>query len=177
MQFWCSARDTAWSWQWQAIYGVWLFILLLAFLIRRWNHVGAARAGHAPSPIHPLTIVGLFVLWMALDWPIGALGAGYLASVHMLQFILVALVASPLLLRGMSHDALAMIMSEESHFAAFMRRVTAPFAALIIFNVAVLVTHLPVVVDGLMSPAAGPVRAQIGAMLIDLSWLAAGLCF
>lgn len=177
MQFWCSARDTAWSWRWQAIYGVWLFIALLAFLLRRWNRVGAARAGHPPPPFHPLSIVGLLVLWVALDWPIGALGAGYLASVHMLQFLLIALVAPPLLHQGISPDALNLVLSEQSRFAAFLRRVTAPFAALVIFNIAVLVTHLPVVVDGIMSPTLGPIRAQIGAMLIDLTWLAAGMLF
>lgn len=177
MQFWCSARDTAWSWRWQAIYGVWLFIALLAFLIRAWNRAGARRAGHAPPPFHPLSIVGLLVLWVALDWPIGALGAGYLASVHMLQFLLIALVAPPLLHQGISHDALNLVLSERSRFAAFLRKVTAPFAALVIFNIAVLVTHLPVVVDGMMSPSTGPLRAQLGAMLIDLTWLAAGILF
>ena len=177
MQFWCSARDTAWTWQWQAIYGVWLFVALIAFLMVRWNRAGAKYAGTSPTPFHPLAIIGLLVLWLALDWPIGALGAGYLASVHMLQFLLIALVAPPLLLHGISRDALAMVMSERSKFAALVRRLTAPLAALILFNVVVLVTHLPVVVDGMMTPSAGPVRAQLGAMVIDIAWLVAGILF
>ena len=170
MQFWCSAQDTAWSWRWQAIYGVWLFIALLAFLGWRWNRAGAKRAGRAAPPLHPSFVVGLLVLWVALDWPIGALGASYLASVHMLQFLLIALVAPPLLLLGTSSDAVAMVTSERSRVAALMRRLTAPFAALVLFNIVVLVTHLPAVVDGLMT-------TQLGSMAIDLAWLVAGLLF
>ena len=170
MQFWCSAQDTAWSWRWQAIYGVWLFIALLAFLGWRWNRAGAKRAGRAAPPLHPFFVVGLLVLWVALDWPIGALGAGYLASVHMLQFLLIALVAPPLLLLGTSSDAVAMVTSERSRVAALVRRLTEPFAALVLFNIVVLVTHLPAVVDGLMT-------TQLGSMAIDLAWLVAGLLF
>lgn len=170
MQFWCSAQDTAWSWRWQAIYGVWLFIALLAFLGWRWNRAGAARAGRPAPPLHPLFVAGLLVLWLALDWPIGALGAGYLASVHMLQFLLIALVAPPLLLLGTSPDAVAMVTSERSRFAGLMRRLTAPFPALVLFNVVVLGTHLPTVVDALMT-------TQLGSMVIDLAWLVAGIFF
>ena len=130
---------------------------------------GPAPAPPAAPPLHPLFVVGLLVLWLALDWPIGALGAGYLASVHMLQFLLIALLAPPLLLRGLSPAALAMLEGH-SVVAAIARRVTAPLLALILFNVIVLLTHIPTIVDALMV-------TQLGSMLIDLLWLLAGLLF
>ena len=35
--------------------------------------------------------LGVAILWGATDWPMGALGAGYLASVHMAQYLLYTL--------------------------------------------------------------------------------------
>jgi putative membrane protein len=170
MQFWCSARDTAWSWTWVPYVGVWLFIALLAAGMILWNRAGAKRAGVPTPPVHPLLIVGLLLLWIALDWPIGALGAGYLASVHMLQFLLIGLVVPPVLLSALSPAAVAMVTSERSRVAALMRKLTEPLLAIVLFNVIVLVTHLPFVVDRLMA-------SQLGNMLIDLLWLAAGMLF
>lgn len=169
MNWWCSARGTAWTWEWQAYPGVWLFILLIALGVWRWNSAGARAAGRPAPPVHPLFLVGLLVLWLSLDWPIGALGAGYLASVHMLQFLLMALVAPPLLLRGPSSDALA-LLERPGSVASVVRRLTRPVVALILFSVVVLLTHLPAIVDTLMV-------SQLGSFAIDLAWIVAGLAF
>jgi putative membrane protein len=169
MSFWCSATGAAWTWQWRAYPGVWLFILVLALGMWAWNHAGARTAGRAQRPAHPLFVGGLVVLWLALDWPIGALGAGYLASVHTLQFLLMALVAPPMLLMGPSPDALA-LLERPGMWRALVRRLVAPFPALVFFSVVVLATHLPAVVDGWMA-------SQFGSMGIDLLWIAAGCVF
>ena len=169
MSWWCSASGAEWTWQWRAYPGVWLFILLLAIVVWRWNRAGARAAGRPEPPVHPLFVVGLFVLWLSLDWPIGALGAGYLASVHMLQFLLMALVAPPMLLHGPSVDALA-LLERPGLGASLVRRLVAPTLALILFSVIVLVTHLPPIVDTLMA-------TQPGSMAIDLLWIAAGMMF
>jgi putative membrane protein len=169
VSFWCSAQDVAWSWQWRAYPGVWLFVLLVGFAVWRWNRAGARAAGRPAPPLRPGFVIGLFLLWAALDWPIGALGAGYLASVHMLQFLILGLGAPPLLLRGLSPDALALI-ERDAAAARLVRRLTAPLAALVLFNVVVLITHLPAVVDALMP-------TQWGSLLIDVAWIAAGLAF
>ncbi len=169
MQWWCSASNLPWSWTWRPYPGVWLFIGLVFILVWLWNRTAADRSGQRPPPLHPFFLLGLVLLWIALDWPLGTLGAGYLASAHMLQFLLMCLVAPPLLLRGLSHDALA-ILDRESRFARAFCRLTAPGRSLILFNAVVLVTHLPPVVDTLM-------RTQFGSLAIDLVWIAAGLLF
>jgi putative membrane protein len=169
MKWWCSASSLPWSWTWRPYPGVWLFILLLLFGVWRWNRNGARRAGRPAPPPHPLFLVGLLTLWLALDWPLGALGAGYLASAHMLQFLLMAMVAPAMLLLGPSADALA-LLDGETPPARFFRGLTAPRPALILFNVTVLVTHLPAVVDSLMT-------TQLGSLLIDLAWITAGVVF
>jgi putative membrane protein len=119
--------------------------------------------------MHPAFLLGLFILWLSLDWPIGALGAGYLASVHMLQFLLMALIAPPLLLMGPSREALAMV-DGRGLVAALVRRLVSPVSALILFSVVVLFTHLPAIVDSLMA-------TQLGSLAIDLLWIGAGLAF
>lgn len=169
MSFWCSATGAVWTWQWRAYPGVWLFIILLAVGMWAWNRAGARAAGRPQRPAHPLFVAGLLVLWLALDWPIGALGAGYLASVHMLQFLLMALVAPPMLLMGPSPDALA-LLERPGTLSSLVRRVVSPFLALVLFSVIVLVTHLPPLVDTLMA-------TQLGSMTIDLLWIAAGIIF
>jgi putative membrane protein len=113
--------------------------------------------------------LGVAILWIALDWPLGALGGGYLASAHMLQFLLMALVAPPLLLRGISEDALR-LLDRDLRAANVLRRLTAPRMALVLFSVAVLLTHVPAVVDFLMA-------SQLGSFVIDLIWIVAGVLF
>src|SRR5687768_12197035 len=134
-----------------------------------WTRAGARAALKPQRPAHPAFVGGLVILWLALDWPIGALGAGYLASVHMLQFLLIALVTPPLLLRGPSPAALAML-DGDSMVARVVQRLTAPGLALVLFNAIVLLTHIPAIVDGLMV-------TQFGSMLVDLLWLLAGILF
>jgi putative membrane protein len=119
--------------------------------------------------MHPLFLIGLFILWLSLDWPIGALGAGYLASVHMLQFLLMGLVAPPLLLHGPSPAALALV-NAPGLVPALVRRIVSPVFSLIFFSVVVLLTHLPAIVDSLMT-------SQVGSLAIDLLWIAAGIVF
>jgi cytochrome c oxidase assembly factor CtaG len=169
MSFWCSATGAAWTWQWRAYPGVWLFIILLAVGMWAWNRSGARASGRTQRSVHPAFVGGLVILWAALDWPIGALGAGYLASVHMLQFLLLAMVAPPMLVLGPSPDAAALLERSGPGYA-LVRRLLSPFPAFVMFSVTVLLTHLPPIVDTLMA-------TQLGSMLIDLLWIFAGVVF
>ncbi len=113
-------------------------------------------------------LVGAGALWLILDWPIGAIGAGYLASVHMVQFLVLSLIAPPLLLlsiRERDYRAIARRLPERPFLA-----VTHPLVTLATFTIVLAVTHWPPVVDTLMP-------SQAGNMLLDLMWLATGLLF
>ena len=167
MTWWCSARGTTWEWTWQPYPGVWLFIGLLAAAYL----VAARRMGARPvdGRRRAAFFGGLFVLWLALDWPIGALGAGYLASVHMAQFLMIALLAPPLMLLGLPRTAYARL-AEKRRILAVLRFITHPLVALAVFAVVVYWTHLPGVVDALMV-------TQAGSFLLDLAWLVGGFVF
>lgn len=171
LQWWCSAQDTAWSWSWRPYPGVWLFVLvlLLSLVVFRARSARDDRERPAPGRRNWPFLAGVAVLWGALDWPLGPLGAGYLASVHMLQYLLIALVAPPLLLLGVPAAAYAGLMRREGR-SRVLRILTHPLVALALFNAILAWTHLPSVVDALM-------RTQAGSFAIDVLWLAGGLLF
>jgi putative membrane protein len=181
MQWWCAARGSAWTWSWQAYPGVWLFILAIGLAYWRLygrgrplraRHAGAHEeevptgGGVPPRGWPGWFLAGLLCLWLALDWPLGALGAGYLASVHMLQFVLITLIAPPLILLGVPAGRPELRAGSRS----LLRLVTHPLIALVTFNLIIIFTHLPSVVDGLMA-------TQLGSFLIDLVWLVGGVIF
>ncbi|HUF94794.1 MAG TPA: cytochrome c oxidase assembly protein, partial [Acidimicrobiia bacterium] len=97
IQWWCTALARPWTWQWIPYPGIWLATLLPVTL-----YVRIVR--RHPSSVDRRKLFqflgGMLVFWLASDWPLGTLGAGYLASAHMTQFILYSLVAAPLLLLG-----------------------------------------------------------------------------
>ena len=43
-------------------------------------------------------VFAVLLLWLATDWPLGLLGASYLASAHMVQFLIYTMAVAPLLL-------------------------------------------------------------------------------
>ena len=163
LQWWCSAQGIPWTWEWRPYPGVWLFVLVLA--VAYWGVVRRGAPGDARTGF---AVAGLLTLWLALDWPIGALGGGYLSSVHMLQFLMIAIVAPALLLLGVpdaTWDRLA-----ATRMVAVLRPATNPLVTLALFQVIVVWTHLPAVVDTLMV-------TQLGSFALDALWLAGGLAF
>ena len=156
MTWWCSATGIPWTGAWRPYPGVWLVVLALAMSYWRWGRVEPGARGRADWYIG----AGVATIWLALDWPLGAL-AGYLVSAHTGQFILLTLVAAPLLLLGVRPR-----LTGSSH--RVLRFAAHPLPAFAGYNLTLLVTHIPAVVDALMP-------TQIGSFLIDLAWLAAGV--
>lgn len=166
MQWWCVAEAVPWNWQWRAYPGVWLFVLMLAGLYRlargRWPEEDRTRFRGWMFGL------GLAALWIALDWPVGALGAGYLASVHMIQYLLIALIAPPLVLIGLPRGLFRSLA--DSRLRPVLTVVTHPIPAIAIFVSVMAWTHWPPVVDTLMV-------TQWGSFLLDLLWLISGTVF
>jgi len=177
MRWWCSATGEPWTWVWKAYPGVWLFVMLLATgYYLACSRAAEPRSGDDPSgetPARPSPrqvlcfVAGLTCIWLALDWPIGPLGAGYLASVHTASDILLCLVVPPLLLLGLPRELLVRAATA-SRFGAVLRFVARPLIAFGVFNAILFVTHVPDVVDALMP-------TQWGAFAVDLGWLVGGL--
>jgi putative membrane protein len=166
MTWWCSATGEPWTWAWKAYPGVWLFVLSLALLY----YLSVARVSDPrlqPSRANIGWIVAaLFSIWLALDWPIGALGAGYLTSFHTITYILLVMIAAPSIILGIPEIRLVR-WCQDGPLARPLWLLARPWFALALFNLIVLATHMPAIVDGLMV-------TQVGAFAVDLAWLAAG---
>lgn len=163
MQWWCAAQGIPWTWTWRPYPGVWLFIGLIALAYAR-----AVRRDGAERRDIAFFAAGLSTLWIALDWPVGALGSGYLASIHMVQFLLIALAAPPLLIAGLPRGTLARLAG--GPLGGPLRFLTHPLIALLGFHTIVIATHWPGLVDALMT-------SQPGSFVLDFAWLAGGLLF
>lgn len=166
LQWWCAAQGVPWSWRWQAYPGVWAFCLGLVVV---WARMRARWPGPEETAKRAATfLAGVATLWIALDWPVGALGAGYLASVHMVQYLLIALVAPPMLLIGVPRGAYAALMRTPA--AGPIGVLTHPIVSMITFVSIMGVTHWPWLVDTWMA-------TQLGSFGLDLLWLFSGVVF
>lgn len=170
MSWWCSTSTAPWSWTDPTWYvGVWLlvggmFLLYARAWRRRVRTTPGARIDRRKALWFGL---GLSFIWAASDWPVGPLGAGYLASVHMLQYMMYTLAAAPLLLLGMPEWMTRRLLEKFRCYNAY-RRITRPLIAGILFNVILIVTHAPVTVDALRVN-------QFGSFFLDAVWLVSGL--
>lgn len=85
---------------------------------------------------------GLLVLWLALETPIDTLSDHYLDSVHMLQHVLLAFVAPPLLLLGVSPTMAARIVGIPG-----LRPLLEPIPAQVIAATVMIAWHVPALYD------------------------------
>jgi putative membrane protein len=160
--WWCVALEEPWTWAWSPYPGVWLasIIPVVAYLVavRRNPPVDRRKMW--------LFVLGMVAFWLASDWPVGVLGAGYLASAHMLQFLLYTLVSAPLLLLGipdwLARRALGRLRP------AFVWLGRTPVVCAIVYNLMLVTTHAPGTVEVLR-------RSQLGSFAMDLIWILAGV--
>ncbi|MFM1838480.1 MAG: hypothetical protein RLZZ327_1354 [Actinomycetota bacterium] len=140
-------------WRFQAHPEVWLLVL---FVVASWWYAVRFIAPHTPevrsgSPAVTKRQGWLFVsavatLWLASDWPIHDISEEYLYSVHMFQHMalsyflpLLAVLATPLWLFR------AVLGSPRAGRA--IRWLAQPVIAGFIFNVVIIITHIPGVVN------------------------------
>lgn len=174
VSWWCSAQKAAWTWSPQYFPGIWAVMIALMFgYIYAIRRVGPSKVAPGEPVVTRSQVTwfatGWVLLWLATDWPMGALGSGYLLTAHMIQYVGYSLVIAPMLLRGTPRW-----MQDRALEARVMRPVRAlvrrPFLAFVVFNVVLAVTHLPPVADTLKP-------LQFGQMFMVALWLVAALAF
>ena len=144
MQFWCSALKVPWSWTWRPYVGVWL--LCAGLLV---GYAWALHRRYRTTPREPDAtkrilsfVAGVALLWIASDWPVGLLGASYLASVHMLQYMIYTLGAAPLLLLGIPEWMARRILGKLRLYRT-VKFLSRPLIAGVLFNVILIGTNAP----------------------------------
>lgn len=169
MTWWCSTTRDAWSWAFQAYPGIWLAMSLLigsyaVLAVRHHREHGTTRRDKRKFVWFG---IGAALLWIATDWPLGALGASYLALAHMIQYQLYTLAAAPLILLG-TPEWMARPLLERLRLTRTVAFLSRPLIAGVGFNIILVATHAPFTVDNLRIN-------QFGSMFLDVAWLLSGL--
>jgi putative membrane protein len=164
--WWCAASTDPWNWSPRAYPGIWLFMALLL--------VGYQLAWRFAPTTTPddrrrrwFFVSGWALLWLSTDWPLGTLGAGYLATAHMTQYVLYTTAAAPLLVLGLPEWMVRRALSRLRAYR-LVSLLARPLVAGLVFNAVLVVTHAPITVDNLRT-------SEIGSFGLDLAWLASGL--
>lgn len=89
---------------------------------------------------------GVFATWLASDWPMHDVAEQSLYSAHMVQHLTFTLVAAPLLLLGTPGWLLRWILSPE-WLLRTVRWMARFLPAVILYNVVLVLSHWPAVVD------------------------------
>ncbi len=145
---------------WHAHLDGWVLVGLIqvAYLLALRRERARRGAGGEPPATRRQVVAftaGVAVLWVASDWPVHDLAEGYLYSVHMVQHLLFTLVAAALLLIGtpawMARRLLG-VGSQESPGSStrrltLVRGLSRPVVGLIQFNLVLVLSHWPAVVE------------------------------
>ena len=120
---------------------VWALVVLLegAYLLAVTRGQGASR-----RKVTAYTC-GVLVIWLASDYPIHDLAEHYLYSLHMVQHLLLTLVAAPLLLLGTPAWLFDKLLSPKWLRSA-VRGAAKPVPNLLQFNTILVLSHWPLIV-------------------------------
>ncbi|WP_040494584.1 cytochrome c oxidase assembly protein [Ilumatobacter nonamiensis] len=135
-------------WTWEPRPDVWVLMATLG--LAYWWSLARLRPRLPDAPPMPSVAqqgrfaLGVIVLWLAVDWPMDLLGDDYLFSAHMVQFLLITMIAVPLFVVGIP----TWMWCELTHpVRGVIRIVNRAPVALLLFQAVLVGTHLPSVVD------------------------------
>jgi putative membrane protein len=161
---------------WHAHLDVWALIVVLEatyLVVLRRERSRRGPADETPTTRRQMAAftAGVAVLWLASDWPVHDLAEGFLYSAHMVQHLLMTLVAAPLLLLGTPtwlarrllgvrppHAPGAMPAADGASAAvpppttttrrlAAVRWIGRPVPGLLQYNLVLVLSHWPLVVE------------------------------
>ena len=89
----------------------------------------------------------MVAIWLASDWPIHDVAEQLMYSVHMVQHLLFAMIAAPLLLLGTPVWLARWVLRPGSRRFRVVRSLSRFLPALIVFNVVLVLTHWPAIVN------------------------------
>ncbi|MEM7094973.1 MAG: cytochrome c oxidase assembly protein [Actinomycetota bacterium] len=139
-------------WRYQAHPEVWLIIgVVLAFgwYVQNVLAPKAVPAGEqAITRRHKISFgLAVLLLWLSSDWPVHDISEEYLYFVHMAQHLMITLIIPPLFLLATPEWLARLIVSQDGTSGIWVRRLTRPVPAALLFNVLVALTHIKWVVN------------------------------
>ena len=160
-------------WRYQLHLEVWL---LTAFLIGSYIYVVRVlgpRAVPAGEPIvtrRQLTcfIAGILIMFLSTDWPMHDIAEEYLYSVHMSQHMALTYFMPPLVVLATPEWFVRTLVGDGRAYRA-LRFFTFPVRAGLLFNLGVVISHIPGVVNASVSN--GPLHYFVHVLLVVTSIL------
>ena len=138
-------------WRFQAHPEIWL---LIVFLIGAYTYavkVIGPQAGVPKDQIlsrkNLIAFIGAIgLLWFSTDWPMHDISEEYLYSVHMFQHMVLTYFIPPLVLLAIPEWLFRAVIGEGKAYR-FVKRLSTPIVAGLLFNVVVMITHIPGLVN------------------------------
>jgi putative membrane protein len=160
-------------WQFQPHPEVWL---LIAFLIGAYVYmvrvIGPNAVAVGEQVVSRKQIAcfagGVGLLWIGADWPVHDIGENYLYSVHMFQHMIFSYFAPPLLLLSLP-TWMARTLIGTGRGYRVCTWLTKPVVAGVAFNLVVMITHIPGVVNA--STENGALHYTLHALVVTLALL------
>ncbi len=115
-------------------------------------------------------VAAMAMLWVASDWPIHDIGEGYLYSVHMFQHMMLSYFLPPLVLLATPEWLLRTLIGNGKVYGV-LRWLCRPVVAGVIFNVAVIITHIPGVVNASVTSDSAALHYGLHVMVVMASLL------
>ena len=162
-------------WRFQAHPELWL---LIGFLIGAYIY-SVRVIGPQAVPSGPVVtrrnitafVAAMTMLWLASDWPMHDLAEEYLYSMHMLQHMALSYFVPPLALLALPEWMFRALIGEGRAYRV-VRWFARPVTAGLLFNVVVMVTHIPGLVN--RSASSSPLHYSLHVLVVTsalLMWI------
>jgi putative membrane protein len=150
--------------------------LLVLFLVGSYVYMVKVIGPRAVAPGEQVVSgrqVGCFVaaiamLWVASDWPMHDVAEEYLYSAHMLQHMMLSYFLPPLALLATPTWLLRVLVGDGKLYSV-VKWFCFPVTAAVIFNLAIMVTHIPGMVNA--SAENGPLHYALHVLVVVTSLL------
>ena len=159
-------------WRFQAHPELWL---LVAFLVGA--YVYSVRVlGPQAVPTGPAVtrrniaafVAAMTILWLASDWPMHDMAEEYLYSLHMLQHMALSYFVPPLALLALPEWMFRALVGDGRAYRV-VRWFSKPVIAGVLFNVVVMLTHIPGLVN--RSASSSPVHYSLHVLVVTSALL------
>jgi putative membrane protein len=160
-------------WRYQLHLEVWL---LIAFLVSSYIYVVRVLGPRAVPAGEPVItrqqlvcfISGILIMFLSTDWPMHDIAEEYLYSVHMFQHMALTYFMPPLVVLATPEWFVRVLVGNGRAYRA-LRFFTFPVRAGLLFNLGVVVSHIPGVVNASVSN--GPLHYFVHVLLVLTSIL------
>ena len=145
-----AAGLSASPWRFQAHPEVWLLVVfLVAAYIYAARVIGPVVVTAGPvitTKQRNAFITAIFLLWMGSDWPVHDIAEEYLYSAHMFQHMVLSYFMPPLVLLAIPKWMFDAVFGS-GKTRAIINWLAKPVIAGVMFNVVVMITHIPALVN------------------------------